>query len=81
MSIRLTILKEMQAVADEQQKPLKPLSDDTPLTETGLDSLGYALLVARLEDITGLDPFASISGSEFPTTLGQLIGFYETAAV
>ena len=81
MSIRLTIIKEIEAVAREQQKTLEPLSDKLPLMESGMDSLFFAILVARLEDITGLDPFASVAGSRFPTTLGELVAFYEQASV
>jgi hypothetical protein len=77
MTIRLTILNELQAVAAEQQKTLAPLHDDLPLMESGLDSLCFAILVARLEDIIGADPFASVSGARFPTTVGQLVAFYE----
>jgi len=79
MSIRLTILKEMEAVAAEQQKTLAPLTDDLPLMESGLDSLCFAILVARLEDILGVDPFASVGASRFPTTVGALVTFYEHA--
>ncbi len=79
MSVRLTILNEIEAVATEQQKKLTPLSDDRPLMETGLDSLCFAILVARLEDTFGVDPFASVSGSQFPTTVGALISSYEAA--
>ena len=81
MSIRLTILKELEAVAAEQQKTLAPLSDDLPLMESGLDSLCFAILVARLEDLTGQDPFASVAAARFPTTVGQLVAFYEQVAV
>ncbi len=81
MSMRLTILKEIEAVAAEQQKTLAPLTDDLPLTDSGLDSLCFAILVARLEDTTGLDPFASVAGSRFPTTVGELVEFYERASV
>jgi len=77
MSIRATILQEIESVAAEQQKTLAPLSDETPLMESGLDSLCFAILVARLEDITGHDPFASVAGAKFPTTVGQLVEFYE----
>lgn len=79
MSIRLTILKEIQAVAVEQQKKLAPLKDDLPLMESGLDSLCFAILVARLEDNLGVDPFASVGASRFPTTIGALVRFYERA--
>jgi acyl carrier protein len=79
MSIRLTILKEMEAVASEQAKTLVPLRDDLPLMESGFDSLCFAILVARLEDTFGVDPFATVSGSQFPTTVGALVAFYEQA--
>jgi len=80
MTIRFTVLNELEAVAAEQQKTLAPLNDDLPLMESGLDSLCFAILVARLEDTIGVDPFATVSGSRFPTTVGELVAFYETAA-
>ena len=79
MSIRLTILNEIRTVADEQGQALAPLTDALPLLESGLDSLGFAILVARLEDRTGRDPFAA--DGHFPTTVGELIAFYEDALV
>ena len=79
MSVRLTILDEMAAVAAEQQKKLALLADDLPLMESGLDSLCFAILVARLEDSLGVDPFASVGASRFPTTVGDLVAFYEHA--
>jgi hypothetical protein len=79
MTTRLTILSELEAVAAEQQKTLPPLTDDLALMDSGFDSLCFAILVARLEDTIGVDPFASVSGSRFPTTVGELIKFYEAA--
>ena len=75
MSARQTILAEMTEVAALQKKSLAPLDDGLPLLESGLDSLGFAILVARLEDKLGADPFAS--GEAFPSTLGELIAFYD----
>jgi aryl carrier-like protein len=80
MSIRHIILKELQAVADEQEKQLPPLDDDLVLLDSGLDSLCFAILVSRLEDATGQDPFVSAKASEFPRTLGELIAFYDYVA-
>ena len=56
MSIRLTILSQIENVAAEQKKKIAPLRDDLILTESGLDSLCFAILVARLEDELGADP-------------------------
>ena len=80
MSIRLTIISQIQQVAAEQKKTLAPLADDLPLLESGLDSLCFAILVARLEDATGADPFTAADGARFPNTLGELIAFYEHVA-
>jgi acyl carrier protein len=80
MSIRSTIIAQMQQIADEQGKKLAPLTDDLVLLESGLDSLGFAILVARLEDALGLDPFTSSDDVYYPVTLGEFIRFYEDAA-
>ena len=80
MSIRLTIISQIQQVAAEQKKALAPLSDDLPLLESGLDSLCFAILVARLEDLTETDPFTASDGGRFPNTVGELIAFYEHVA-
>lgn len=81
MSARLMIIDEMQKVADEQRKTLRPLTDDLPLLETGLDSLCFAILVARLEDRLGFDPFSVSDDVEFPVTLGDFIAVYENARI
>ena len=68
-------------VAAEQSKTLAPLSDDLPLMETGLDSLCFAILVARLEDALGTDPFTAAGDGRLPSTVGELIAFYDNALV
>jgi acyl carrier protein len=80
MTIRLTILSQIQQVAAEQKKILAPLTDDLSLLDSGLDSLCFAILVARLEDLTGADPFTSAGEAKFPNTVGELIAFYEHVA-
>ena len=77
MSIREIVTAEVRAVAAEQDKTLPPLTDDLVLLESGLDSLCFAILVSRLEDVTGRDPFAAAKASDFPRTLGDLVKFYE----
>jgi hypothetical protein len=47
------------------------------LLESGLDSLSFAILVARLEDVLGVDPFTASDDVYFPVTLGDFIKFYE----
>jgi acyl carrier protein len=80
MTIRLTILSQIQQVAAEQKKTLAPLTDDLSLLDSGLDSLCFAILVARLEDLTGVDPFTAAGDAKFPNTVGELIAFYEHVA-
>ena len=80
MTTKLTILAEMQRIAEEQAKRLAPLSDDLVLLDSGLDSLCFAVLVARLEDKLGLDPFTVADDVAFPVTLGDFVKVYERAA-
>jgi acyl carrier protein len=80
MTTKLTILSEMRKVADEQAKTLAPLADDLVLLDCGLDSLCFAVLVARLEDKLGLDPFTTSDDVAFPVTLGDFVRVYERAA-
>jgi acyl carrier protein len=77
MSVKLTILEQMEGVAREHGKILAPLKDDLVLAECGLDSLGFAVLVARLEDTLGVDPFTASEEAVFPLTLGEFVKVYE----
>ncbi len=80
MTTKLTIESEIQKVASEQHVRLAPLSDDLNLLDSGLDSLCFAILVARLEDSLGVDPFTASDDVTFPVTLGDLVQAYENAA-
>jgi acyl carrier protein len=79
VSLKATILDEIRVVASRQQKALAPLSDDLFLHDSGLDSLCFAILVARLEDLTGRDPLGSADEARFPRTIGEFIALYEEA--
>jgi hypothetical protein len=81
MSVRDTILTEIRSVAASQEKTLASLTDDLPLNDSGLDSLCFAILVVRLEDITGRDPLGEAQGARFPSTIGEFISLYEEALV
>jgi acyl carrier protein len=80
MTTKLTITSEMQKVAAEQNVRLAPLLDDLNLLDSGLDSLCFAILVARLEDSLGVDPFTASDDVTFPVTLGEFVQAYEDAA-
>ncbi|HXL65800.1 MAG TPA: phosphopantetheine-binding protein [Xanthobacteraceae bacterium] len=77
MSVKLTIMQQMEQVAREHGKILPPLKEDLVLANCGLDSLGFAVLVARLEDTLGIDPFTAAEDAIFPITLGDFVKVYE----
>ena len=77
MSVRSKIFAAMQRIAEEQKVTLPPLDDDLSLQETGFDSLAFAILVARLEDDLGTDPFTIAEDAEFPSTVGEFVRAYE----
>lgn len=53
------------------------ISDDQVLLESGLDSLGFAILVALLEEELDLDPFQEMEDAVYPTTFGEFVEIYE----
>ena len=77
MSIRETIILYIHQIAEEGKKTLPPLTDDLVLLESGLDSLMIAVLVARLEETLGFDPFTESDDIYYPVTVGDFIRFYE----
>ncbi|BAM92426.1 conserved hypothetical protein [Bradyrhizobium oligotrophicum S58] len=77
MPVRLRIIAAIKQIADEQKVKLPPLTDELTLHETGFDSLAFAILVARLEDDLGVDPFTLSEDVTFPNTIGDFIRAYE----
>ena len=77
MSLRSTISAQFEQVAQEQKRKLARLSDDLRLLDSGLDSLSFALIVARLEDQVGFDPFDTDQDTKFPVTFGDFVRLYE----
>jgi acyl carrier protein len=77
MSVRLKIIEAIRQIAQEQHVRLPQLTDDLSLHETGFDSLAFAILVARLEDELGIDPFTISEDAAFPSTVGDFVRAYE----
>ncbi|HEX3437952.1 MAG TPA: phosphopantetheine-binding protein [Pseudacidobacterium sp.] len=73
-------MTQFSQVAQEQGLHLAPLTDNLELLESGLDSLGFAIVVARLEGELGLDPFSVSEEALFPVTFGEFVHVYENAA-
>jgi acyl carrier protein len=80
MSSRDKIFTVIQEVATQQDRPIRALNDNLVLLESGLDSLCFAIIVARLEDELGHDPFTASEDVYFPVTLGDFVEFYDQAA-
>jgi len=76
MSVRSTIVSQFEQVASMSGIPFVPLADDVPLQNSGIDSLGIAVLLTRLEDEFGVYAFTDAE-EEFPVTFGDLVRLYE----
>ena len=79
MSVRSEVITQFTQVAEDQNRSLATLVDDLPLLESGLDSLCFAVIVARLDDVLGVDPFSNGDDAPFPVTLGDFVKSYENA--
>lgn len=80
MSFRDDVIRVFRQVAEAQGRTLAPLSDDLKLTQSGLDSLSFAIVVTSLEDSLQVDPFNSLEGASFPVTFGDFVALYERAS-
>ena len=80
MGLQTMIFEQFEQVARDQDKALGRLAPETVLLDSGLDSLCFAIIVARLEDQLGVDPFTQSEDVYFPVTLGEFVKFYEDAA-
>lgn len=75
------IISLMTEIASENGFELNTQIDaDTVLLESGLDSLGFAILIARLEEELGYDPFTLMDEPVYPQTFGQLVEIYQRFA-
>jgi acyl carrier protein len=80
MTVRSEIIAQFTQVAQEHDKRLALLTDELELLESGLDSLCFAVVVSRLEESLGVDPFSASEDTLFPVTFGEFVSFYENAA-
>lgn len=72
------IIELMTEIAETDSLSLvTPLLDETVLLDSGLDSLGFAVLVTRLEEDLGYDPFTIMEDPVYPQTLGEFVAIYE----
>lgn len=78
MNVRTKIEALIRQVAAEGEKELvEGFGDQTVLLQSGLDSLDFAIVVARLEEQLGADPFAAMDEPVYPRTLRDFVQIYE----
>lgn len=71
------IINAMKNIALEMNSELvTPFGRETELLKSGLDSMGFAVLVAYLEDKLGYDPFVIMEEPFYPTKYGELLDIY-----
>ena len=76
--IRQTFFEEAETT--EAVLVVDELEDDTILLETGLNSLGFAVLVVTLEDELGFDPFPILEEAVYPRTFLEFVDVYKKFA-
>jgi hypothetical protein len=65
-------------VASESNKEIAAdFGEQSILLQSGLDSLDFAIVVARLEEELNADPFSVMDEPVYPQTLGDFIAVYE----
>lgn len=55
------------------------IESDTVLLQSGLDSLGFAMLVAQLDEDLGVDPFSQMQIAVYPRTFAEFVSIYRQA--
>ncbi|GAB3030475.1 phosphopantetheine-binding protein [Bowmanella dokdonensis] len=81
MNTEQIIREAMYQVAEISDCQLmEPIREDTVLLQSGLDSLGFAMLVAQLEEDLGIDPFTEMAIPVYPNTFGEFVRIYQQYA-
>jgi acyl carrier protein len=68
------IVQAVSAILSERGEPVPELEPESPISESGLDSLDIATLTIRLEEQLGGVPEDALR--EYPQTLGALASLY-----
>jgi acyl carrier protein len=74
-TIKETYLEVLEQTGNELLVP--ELTDEVVLLESGLDSLGFAILVATLDERLEFDPFTIMDEPFYPSTFGEFVEIYE----
>ena len=75
--IRDVLTEQFQLVLTESgQAAPAAFSDDLVLLQSGLDSMGFAILITQLEERLGYDPFTLMEEAVYPRTFGEIVAVY-----
>ena len=77
MTIKDQIKETLIIVMKDNDITPPEITDETVLLQTGLDSLGFAIVVATLEEKIGFDPFVMMEEVVYPTTFSEFVEIYE----
>lgn len=79
--MRAIILEKFNEALEQtdKERTCDDIKDDQVLLETDLDSLGFAILVALLEEELDIDPFQMMDEPVYPRTFGEFVAIYERA--
>ncbi len=80
MTIRSAILEQLTELFEEDELDMPEFVDETVLLDTELDSLGFAVLVTRLDEELGFDPFSMMDEPVYPVTFKDFVDIYERFA-
>ncbi len=69
-----------QALEDGGKSAPLTFADDLILLQSGLDSMGFAILITQLEERLGYDPFTLMEEAVYPRTFGAFVEVYERFA-
>ena len=77
MSTKREIIPQLALPPKERKQISLPLPDHVPPLDYGIDSLGFTVDVARLEDQLQIDPIAADEQVDVTVTLGDFVEAYE----
>jgi len=78
MNIREIIEKRFaESLRESGTEAPTTFEDDMILLSSGLSSLGFAILVTRLELALGYDPFFLMTEPVYPKTFGEFVAIYD----
>lgn len=74
--IHTAVVGEIARLLTEDDKPVPAIGPDDGLIDLGLDSLSFAVVITRLEEILGHEPLDLIESGEYPRTVRELVAVY-----